>query len=161
MYSLCIDNPNTTTPFSKHTKILINYSLFIHLGDLYRYKSQFLTTANTTPSYIESESCYKQAIALDPSNGKGHHQLAILSSYQNAMCMCIYRYCRALACQSSASNTLRNVKVELSNNSKKLQASRTNPPSSFDKKYLTNVRIRSSRLMISYSLWNSFRFRNI
>lgn len=55
------------------------------------------------------------------------------------MCMCIYRYCRALACQSPASNTLRNVKVELSNNSKKLQASRANPPASFDKKYLTNV----------------------
>lgn len=89
--------------------------------------------------YGESEYFYKQAIALDPSNGLGHHQLAVLSSYQKAMCMCIYRYCRSLSCQTPVSSAIRNVKVQFQNNEKELTASRTGLNQPLDKKSLLNV----------------------
>lgn len=136
-----IDAPTSSTPFSKHTKIILNYSLFIHLGDLYRYKTQYLNkeVPNPTQMYGESEYFYKQAIALDPSNGLGHHQLAVLSSYQKAVCMCIYRYCRSLACQTPVTSAIRNVKVQFQSNEKELTASRTGLNQPLDKKSLLNV----------------------
>ena len=121
---LVVDSPSSPTPFSRHTKVLINYSLFIHLGDLYRYKIQYLykeEAVNPNHMYNESEYFYKQAIALDPTNGLGHHQLAILSSYQKAICMCVYRYCRCLSCQTPVTTAVKNIRYQLQSNEKELK----------------------------------------
>ena len=148
------------TPFSKHTKILINYSIFIHLGDLYRYKTQYLNkeeNVNPNQMYNESEYFYKQAIALDPTNGLGHHQLAVLSSYQKAVCMCIYRYCRCLSCQTPALTASKNIKYQFQVNEKEYKEWKEKQSVPQDKKSLLNVRDFIEVIVIgSCSYWSLF-----
>lgn len=112
------------------------------MGDLYRYKTQYLgneESINSGNEYKESEYFYKQAIALDPTNGWGHHQLAILSFYQKATCMCVYRYCRCLSCQTPVTTAIKNIRSLLQTNENELKEIRGSDISTLDKKRLSNV----------------------
>ena len=94
MFSYRVENNfiagDGTSCFSKHTKVLLSYHLIIHLGDLYRYQSLVLPPPSDGSSlFKDAEMMYKQAIALDPSNGLGHHQLAVLSTKMPIAWQCI------------------------------------------------------------------------
>ena len=94
---------------------------------------------NSTQMFNKSEYFYKQAIALDPTNGLGHHQLAVLSSYQKAICMCVYRYCRSLSCQTPVTSAIKNVKLQFQANEKELSSFQGNQAILHNKKELLNV----------------------
>lgn len=57
------------------------YPLFIHLGDIYRYKAG-LVDKNEKSVWEKCEWCYKEAILLNPNNGNAFHQLAIVATYR-------------------------------------------------------------------------------
>lgn len=82
---------------------------------------------------------YKQAIALDSTNGLGHHQLAVLSTYEDANCMAMYRYCRSLACAVPYSNAQRNLAILLSKNEKSYFKDKERNLSELNKKQLVSV----------------------
>ena len=126
--------------FSKHTKILLSYHLIIHLGDLYRYQSRELPPPSDGSSqFKDAEMMYKQAIALDPTNGLGHHQLAVLSTYEDANCMAMYRYCRSLACAVPYRSAQRNLEVFLSKNEKQYFREKERNLSELKKEQLVSV----------------------
>ncbi|CAN0400676.1 unnamed protein product, partial [Discosporangium mesarthrocarpum] len=39
---------------------------------------------------------FAQALAILPTGGNPHNQLAILATYTDAECVAVYRYCRSL-----------------------------------------------------------------
>ena len=82
---------------------------------------------------------YKQAIALDPTNGLGHHQLAVLSTYEDANCMAMYRYCRSLACAVPYRSAQRNLEVFLSKNEKQYFREKERNLSELKKEQLVSV----------------------
>ena len=144
MFSYQVENNfiagDGTSCFSKHTKVLLSYHLIIHLGDLYRYQSLVLPPPSDGSSlFKDAEMMYKQAIALDPSNGLGHHQLAVLSTYEDANCMAMYRYCRSLACAVPYSNAQRNLSILLSKNEKLYFQEKERNLSELNKRQLVNV----------------------
>ena len=100
----------TTTCFSQKTKSIITCTIFIHIGDLYRYEVQYSTPPGTTPDYSKAESAYKQVISLDPGSGVAHHQLAILAIGNNADILVLYRYIRSIACASPFPTALKNLR---------------------------------------------------
>ena len=135
-----VESGDGTSCFSKHTKVLLSYHLIIHLGDLYRYQSLVLPPPSDGSSlFKDAEMMYKQAIALDPSNGLGHHQLAVLSTYEDANCMAMYRYCRSLACAVPYSNAQRNLSILLSKNEKLYFQEKERNLSELNKRQLVNV----------------------
>lgn len=150
-----------TSCFSKHTKVLLSYHLIIHLGDLYRYQSLVLPPPSDGSSlFKDAEMMYKQAIALDPSNGLGHHQLAVLSTYEDANCMAMYRYCRSLACAVPYGNAQRNLSILLSKNEKLYFQEKERNLSELNKKQLVNVWHGWFVLFVSSLSPSSLRYRS-
>lgn len=109
------------TLFSQHTKIILTHYILIHLGDLQRYKVELQNTSPSDNAYKEAETFYKQAIAFDPTNGDGHHKLAVIAFNSNCEYLALYRYCRALGCRTPYMNSLKNVKVLFTRNEKTLK----------------------------------------
>lgn len=91
-----------------------------------------------TQMFNKSEYFYKQAIALDPTNGLGHHQLAVLS-YQKGVSLCVYRFCRSLSCQTPVTSAIKNVRVQFQLNEKELKLAQGTQGVQ-NKKELLNVR---------------------
>ena len=108
----------TSTCFSQKTKSIITCTIFIHIGDLYRYEIQYSTPPGSTPDYSKAESAYKQVISLDPGSGVAHHQLAILAIGNNADILVLYRYIRSIACSSPFPTALKNLRIFFIKNEK-------------------------------------------
>ena len=116
-----IDQGVSVTPstcFSQKTKSIITWTIFIHIGDLYRYEIQYSTPPGATPDYSKAESAYKQVISLDPGSGVAHHQLAILAVGNNADILVLYRYIRSIACTSPFPAALKNLRILFIKNEK-------------------------------------------
>ena len=101
---------SSSTLFSQHTKVIFSHHVLIHLGDLQRYRIEVQNPEPQDHAYAEAESFYKQAIALDPTNGDGHHKLAVIASN------------RALGCRMPYLSSLKNVKVLFAKNEKTLRS---------------------------------------
>ena len=82
------------------------YRLNIHLGDLYRYSTQ----------YKNAEECYLHATQLAPSTGNPYNQLAVVAQQQspNEMtCVALYYYARSLMATKYPFDTSRSNLVRL------------------------------------------------
>ncbi|KAK8822512.1 hypothetical protein WA577_005674 [Blastocystis sp. JDR] len=112
---------SSSTLFSQHTKIILTHFILIHLGDLQRYKVELQNASPRDHAYSEAETFYKQAIAFDPTNGDGHHKLAVIASNCNCDYLALYRYCRALGCRTPYLSSLKNVKLLFTRNEKELK----------------------------------------
>jgi protein SMG6 len=64
------------------------------LGDLARYRE--LHSQKSKKNYGRAEGFYHEALAVVPSYGNPHNQLAVLATYTEAWCVAVYRYCRSL-----------------------------------------------------------------
>ena len=113
---------SSATLFSQHTKVIFSHHVLIHLGDLQRYRMEVQNPEPQDHAYAEAESFYKQAIALDPTNGDGHHKLAVIASNRNCNYLALYQYCRALGCRMPYLSSLKNVKVLFAKNEKMLRS---------------------------------------
>ena len=118
-----------TTCFSQKTKILITCNLFVHIGDLYRYEVPYITPVGEDPNYDKAENAYKQVIALDPSCGIGHHQLAVLAVNNSADILAFYRYIRSIASLSPFPMALKNLRVLCAKNEKSVNSVNLDPRS--------------------------------
>lgn len=86
-----------------------------------RYKVELQNASPRDHAYSEAETFYKQAIAFDPTNGDGHHKLAVIASNCNCDYLALYRYCRALGCRTPYLSSLKNVKLLFTRNEKELK----------------------------------------
>ncbi|XP_024528737.1 protein SMG7-like [Selaginella moellendorffii] len=73
------------------------YRIFIHLGDLARYKEQNPDSENYSPDWKLPASYYFKAVKLWPATGHPHNQLAVLATYSHNDFLAVYHYFRSLA----------------------------------------------------------------
>lgn len=75
------------------------------LGDLARYRE--LHNNSKTKDWTAAREYYERAVALLPSCGHPHSQLAVLATYARAECVSVYHYCRSLLVEPGHCNSTR------------------------------------------------------
>lgn len=82
----------------------------IYLGDLSRYRASDQLDAK--PDYGPAIGYYGLACSLNPSNGMGHHQQAVVALEQKNHLRAIYHLFRAVVVAEPHPNALNNLKLE-------------------------------------------------
>ncbi|CAN0327687.1 unnamed protein product, partial [Ectocarpus sp. 4 AP-2014] len=90
---------------------------FIFLGDLARYRE--LHGENSVKDWSSAERYYHQALAVLPTSGNPHNQLAVLATYTDAECVSVYRYCRSLMIDSPFQTAHENLTLLFEKNKQK------------------------------------------
>ena len=94
----------------------------IFLGDLARYKE--LHSGHSAKDFGEAERRYRQALAVLPSRGNPHNQLAVLATYNKAELVSVSHYCRALCCAQPFATARNNLLFAFKRNLQASQKSR-------------------------------------
>ncbi|CAM9486147.1 unnamed protein product, partial [Scytosiphon promiscuus] len=90
---------------------------FIFLGDLARYRE--LHGENSVKDWTTAERYYHQALAVLPTSGNPHNQLAVLATYTDAECVSVYCYCRSLMIESPFQTAHENLTLLFEKNKQK------------------------------------------
>ncbi|CAN0422107.1 unnamed protein product, partial [Hapterophycus canaliculatus] len=90
---------------------------FIFLGDLARYRE--LHGENSVKDWTTAERYYHQALAVLPTSGNPHNQLAVLATYTDAECVSVYCYCRSLMIESPFQTAQENLTLLFEKNKQK------------------------------------------
>lgn len=89
----------------------------IFLGDLARYRE--LHGENSVKDWSSAERFYHQALAVLPTSGNPHNQLAVVATYTDAECVSVYRYCRSLMIESPFQTAHENLMLLFEKNKQK------------------------------------------
>jgi len=100
------DNDDFPMPQLPEGVILSLHRFLICIGDLHRYSSQNVESADKSsnskqttialPDFAESEKNYTSAALLVPGNGNPYNQLAVLAQHRHQDAIAMYWYARAL-----------------------------------------------------------------
>ncbi|CAG7899175.1 unnamed protein product [Brassica rapa] len=85
------------------------HRFYVCLGDLERYKEQYLKTHEHPPNWSTAASYYLEAAKSWPDSGNPHNQLAVLATYVGDEFLALYHCVRSLAVKEpfpGASNNL-------------------------------------------------------
>lgn len=106
------------------------YPFYIHLGDIYRYKAG-VTEKDDKTVWKKCESCYREAIQINPNNGNAFHQLAIVAtslllshispSQHRATCLALYYCIRAISCDRPFVTAFTNIAFHFERNKEELE----------------------------------------
>lgn len=106
------------------------YPFYIHLGDIYRYKAG-VTEKDDKSVWKKCESCYREAIQINPNNGNAFHQLAIVAtslllarispSQHRATCLALYYCIRAISCDHPFVTAFTNIAFHFERNKEELE----------------------------------------
>lgn len=106
------------------------YPFYIHLGDIYRYKAGVVEKDDKNV-WKKCESCYRDAIQINPNNGNAFHQLAIvatsflpcpiIASHHKATCLALYYCIRAISCDHPFVTAFTNIAFHFERNKEELE----------------------------------------
>ncbi|KFK44699.1 hypothetical protein AALP_AA1G291700 [Arabis alpina] len=120
------------------------HRFYICLGDLERYKEQYLKTHEQQPNWSSSATYYLEAAKSWPDSGNPHNQLAVLATYVGDEFLALYHCVRSLAVKEPFPGALNNLLLLFEKNrSSPLQSLSTNAQFNFLNPSVRNVTVKT------------------
>ncbi|KAL8772663.1 MAG: hypothetical protein Q9209_002324 [Squamulea sp. 1 TL-2023] len=101
------------TPELQRTVLESCHRTLIHLGDLSRYRESELDTKGKKKNWCPAIGYYDLAIAINPSSGVPHNQLAIIARFEGNHIRTLYHLYRAHRAYGSPPTAFQNLSLEL------------------------------------------------
>ncbi|KAL8870021.1 MAG: hypothetical protein Q9198_007735, partial [Flavoplaca austrocitrina] len=113
-FSLDAPKENTqTTPEFQHAILRSCHRTLIHLGDLSRYRESEIDSKNGKKNWQPAIDYYDLAIAIKPSSGTPHNQLAIIARIRGNSMRTLYHLYRAQSAYEPPPRANENLDLEL------------------------------------------------
>ncbi|KAL9000012.1 MAG: hypothetical protein Q9169_001257 [Polycauliona sp. 2 TL-2023] len=102
-----------TTPELQHAVLRSCQKTLVHLGDLSRYRESELDAKGKQKNWAPAIGYYDRAIAINPSSGTPHNQLAIIARIQGKYTSTLYHLYRAQSATEPPPTATDNLALEL------------------------------------------------